>query len=256
MRTLLLATFLLSAPALAQTTSAPLNSAPRASAPLQAEPELPASDLLLRYETPALSFRWSLAPEAALEPALVTQMRTEALADRQKAIRDADEAFQQAKSTGRPYQTAWAARWQLQAETDQLLAFSTRQYSFTGGAHGNVWLRAVIWDRGAGRRISFGELFSDEKAVMALLKPAFCKALDSARAERRQGQKLEGYGDCPDPSAYPIVPVGEGQITEFLVLVPPYEAGPWAEGVYEISLDPGLFKAFLLPRYLPAFTAP
>lgn len=253
MRTLFVAALLLSTPALAQTSSAPLNSAPRASAPLQAEPELPATDLLLRYESPALRFRWSLAPEAALEPALVTQMRTEALADRQKTIREADEAFQQAKSGGRPYQTEWLARWKLQAETDQLLSFSTRQYSFTGGAHGNVWLRAVIWDRGAGRRISFGELFSDEKAVMALLKPAFCKALDAERKDRRGGQLGGSFADCLDPAAYPIVPEGEGEITSFRVLVPPYEAGPWSEGVYEISLPISLIRPFLLPRYAPAF---
>ncbi|TPE64485.1 DUF4163 domain-containing protein [Sandaracinobacter neustonicus] len=250
---ILLTTLLLAAPAMAQT--APLASAPRASAPLQAEPELPATDLLLRYESPALSFRWSLAPEAALEPALVTQMRTEALADRQKTIREADEAFK-AAAGGRQYQTQWLERWKPQAETDQLLALSAQQYSFTGGAHGNLLMRGVIWDRGAGRRISFGELFKDEKAAMAALKPAFCKALDAERADRRQGQKLEGFTDCPDPSAYPILPVGDGRIGSFLILVPPYEAGPWAEGVYEITVDADPFTAFVLPRYLPAFTRP
>ena len=55
-------------------------------------------------------------------------------------------------------------------------------------------------------------------------------------------------------AAYPIVPMGEGQIERFRVLVPPYEAGPWAEGAYEITLPVSLIRAFLLPRYIGAFT--
>ena len=250
-RPLLAAALLLAAPASAQ----PLGGTP-AGPPPAAEPEQPATDLLVRYESPALRFRWSLAPEAALEPKLVTDMRTEALAERQKAMRQADEASRTPPPGRPPYQTEWLERWQPEAETDLLLAFSARQYSFTGGAHGNIVLRSVIWDRGAGRRIGFAELFTDPAAAMAALKPAFCKALDAERASRRQGQALAGFSDCPDPAAYPIVPQGDGGIGTIRVLVPPYEAGPWSEGVYEITLDAGPLRNFLAPRYRAAFTNP
>ena len=250
-RLMLLAALLLAAPATAQ----PLGGTP-AGPPPAAEPELPATDLLVRFESPVLRFRWSLAPEAALEPALVTGMRAEALAERQKAMRQA-EADAKSPPPGRPpYQTEWRERWQPAAETDLLLALSARQYSFTGGAHGNLVLRSVIWDRGAGRRISFAELFTDPAAAMAVLKPAFCKALDAERAARRQGQAAAGFSDCPNPAAYPIVPQGDGAIGMFRVLVPPYEAGPWSEGVYEIALDAAPLRNFLAPRYRPAFTNP
>ena len=251
----LLATLLLAAPALAQTKPVSLQSA-RAGSPPATEPELPASDLLVRYESPTLSFRWSLAPEAALEPALVREMRAEALAERQKEIREADAAAAAAGKDDRKYQYEWAERWQPEAETDLLLAFSTRQYTFTGGAHGNVMLRAVIWDRAANRRLPFAELFQDPKAATAALKPAFCKALDEERKSRRDGQLGTAFADCPDFTAYAIVPVADGAIDGLKVLVPPYEAGPWAEGVYEIRLDAALVRAFLHPRYASAFTKP
>lgn len=243
---------LLAAPALAQNPAS--LQAPRAGTPPGHEPELPASDLLVRYEAPALSFRWSLAPEAALEPALVRDMRAEALAERAKAIREAEAAAKSARPGDRQLQYQWLERWKPEAETDLLLAFSAQQYSFTGGAHGNVLLRSVIWDRGAGRRLNFAELFNDPKGANAALKPAFCKALDEERKSRRGGQLGTAFADCPDFTAYAIVPMGDGAIDTLRVLVPPYEAGPWSEGVYEIQLDVSLVRAFLNPRYAPAFT--
>lgn len=225
-----------------------------ASPPPAVEPELPASDLLLRYEGPTLSFRWSLAPEAALEPALVRELRSSAIADRAKAQREAEEGARAAGDAGRRMQYEWIERWQPDAETDVLLALSARQYSFTGGAHGNLAPKAVIWDRALGHRLAFGQLFADPQAMKAALKPAFCKALDEERKARRGGVANAMFNDCPDPFAYPIVPVGDGKIAEIRVLVPPYEAGPWAEGSYDITLPASVVRAFLLPRFASVFT--
>lgn len=214
------------------------------------DPELPASDLLVRYEAPVLRFRWSLPAEASLEPALVRLMRKEALADREATLVQAKQASAPGQ---RKFQSEWHERWLPEAETDLLLAFSTHHYEFTGGAHGIMAFRSVIWDRSAEQRISFGQLLTDRKAAMAAVKPVFCKALDDERKERRGGQLGSDFADCLDPAAYPIVPEGEGEISSFRVLVPPYEAGPWSEGTYEISLPVSLIRPFLLPRYAPAF---
>lgn len=225
----------------------------RAVPPPAAEPELPASDLLLRYEAPTLSFRWSLAPEAALEPDFVRALRGDALAalGQERKAADADAAN---PPPGRPpLQYQWLQRWKAEAETDSLLALSSSLYSFTGGAHGNLVLGSALWDRGAGKRIGFAELFDNPAAALAALKPGFCKALDAERAERRQGQKGSGFTDCPDLARQKIVPVGEGRITSFRVLVPPYEAGPWSEGAYEIGLEAAPAKPFLNPRFARAF---
>jgi hypothetical protein len=228
----------------------------RAVAPLAPEPELPASDLLVRYEGPGLSFRWSLAPEAALEPALVRNMRSTALAEREKAMREADENVKNPPPGREPIPVEWSERWTAEAETDALLALSARQYSFTGGAHGNLALGGLIWDRAAARRLTFPELFADRKGALATLRPAFCKALDAERAKRRQGTPALQFQDCPDPAQFAILPVGQGAITAVKVAVPPYAAGPWSEGPYEILLDAAPLRPFLLPRYAAAFAKP
>lgn len=225
----------------------------RAAAPAAPEPELPAADLLLRYEAPALSFRWSLAPEAALEPDFVRALRGDALAALGQERKAADEDAAN-PPPGRPLpQYQWIERWKSEAETDGLLALSSSLYSFTGGAHGNLAFGTAIWDRGAGKRIAFAELFDNPAAALAALKPGFCAALDAERAKRRQGQKATGFTDCPDLAKQPIVPVGVGRIGSFRVLVPPYEAGPWSEGAYEIPLDATPARPFLGARYAPAF---
>lgn len=225
----------------------------RAVPPPTAEPELPASDLLLRYEAPVLSFRWSLAPEAALEPEFVRALRGDALAALGQERRAADEDAANPPPGRPPLQYQWLQRWKSEAETDGLLALSSSLYSFTGGAHGNLAFSSAIWDRGAGKRIGFAELFDNPAAAITALKPGFCKALDAERAKRRQGVKGSGFTECPDLARQQIVPVGEGRIGSFRVLVPPYEAGPWVEGAYEIGLDATPAKPFISPRFAGAF---
>jgi hypothetical protein len=228
----------------------------RADAPVVADPELPASDLLVRFEGPALSFRWSLAPEAALEPAFVRALRADALAERAKAIREQDDAIASPPPGRGPIRSEWWERWQAEAETDGLIALSARQYEYTGGAHGNLGLRTAIWDRAAGRRIAFSELFADPKAALGMLQPGFCKALDAQRAVRRQGVRDPNFSNCPALADLPVVPVGNGAINSFRVLVPPYTAGPWVEGVYEIPLETTPVLPHLSPRFAGAFAKP
>ena len=228
----------------------------RATAPAAPEPELPASDLLVRFEGPALSFRWSLAPEAALEPAFVRALRADALAERAKAMREQDEAIANPPPGRGPIRTEWWERWQAEAETDGLIALSARTYEYAGGAHGNLALRTAMWDRAADRRIEFSELFADPKAALAALQPGFCKALDAERARRRGAEKMPNFSDCPPLSTLPIVPVGTGTITSLRVLVPPYTAGPWSEGVYEIGLPVDAVRPHVSPRFAGAFAKP
>jgi hypothetical protein len=228
----------------------------RATAPAAAEPELPATDLLVRFEGPALHFRWSLAPEAALEPDLVRALRSEALAGRTKALREAEEQVANPPPGRRPIRTEWTERWMAEGETDALIALSARTYSFTGGAHGNLGLRSLIWDRQAGKRLEFAELFADPKAALATLQPAFCKALDAERVVRRQGVRNANFADCPALSGLAVVPMGDGAINSLRVLVPPYTAGPWSEGVYEIALEAEPLRPYLLPRFAGAFAKP
>jgi hypothetical protein len=88
------------------------------------------------------------------------------------------------------------------------------------------------------------------------LQPGFCKALDAQRAVRRQGVRDPNYSDCPPLADLAVVPVGDGAIHSLRVLVPPYTAGPWAEGAYEIALMADPVRPHLLPRFAASFAKP
>jgi len=222
-----------------------------------AQAPLAASDLLLRSESPELRFRWSAAPETALEPAVARGLRREAeqalAAERAQAARDAAEA----KKGGFPFRRYdWQQRWSAEGETDTLIAFSALSSQYTGGAHANSGYASLIFDRQAKARIRFADLFSDPKAAFAKLSPAWCQALKEERARRRAGVANDSFGDCPPIAERVIVPVGDGFIHSFRVLAEPYLAGPYSEGRYEIRIDAAPVAGLVKPRFAKGFQQP
>lgn len=244
------------ATALAGAACKPATSAPDAApaADPTREPIL-ASDLLLRQTTAELNFRWAAPPEAAVEPKLFRLLR----ADAEKALKSATEAAAQtasdAKQAGFPFhENEYRQNWKPEAETPTLIALSAQTYSFTGGAHGNMGYDAAIFDRKAGRRIGFADLFTSVADALTALTPAWCRELDAERADKRGSEKIEGFTDCPPLGEQVIVPVGEGQISQLRILVAPYVAGPWVEGGYEVTLSVDAVRPLLKSSYAKDFT--
>lgn len=200
---------------------------------------VPASDLVFRQASPALDWRWRVAPEVASQPALLRRMRATALADAAKARAAAARDAASARKAGIPvrrYETI--VDWSLAADTPRLLALAGQIYSFTGGAHGNTGYAAELWDRTIKRPLTIDALFSDWPRARKLIEPAFCKALAAEQKARRAGQMLGGEFDrCPKLAEQPIVPWGGlgTQAPQFRVLVGPYIAGPYSEGSYLIT---------------------
>ncbi|MBE7248930.1 MAG: hypothetical protein INR63_28630, partial [Actinomycetospora chiangmaiensis] len=136
-----------------------------------------------------------------------------------------------------------------------LLALSAETYSFTGGAHGNTGYRALLWDRKRGQPVAFQALFASWPRTLARLTRAFCPALDAERAKRRGApvDKADMFGECPKLADQTLLPGGVrgGRFTAVRVLIGPYEAGPYAEGTYELVLP--LDPALVTPAWRGAF---
>jgi Deacetylase PdaC len=227
-----------------------------AASPATAAPIL-ATDLLVRRDTPALEYRWTAPPHMALEPKLFRSLELEGQKWLWREDASATSAKADAAKNGFPFNRySWSQTWQPEAETPQLLALSSTVYAYSGGAHGNLHYVGAIFDRKAQRQVRFAELFTDPKAAFAILTPAFCQALDAERVKKRGAEKLELFSDCPKLESYPIVPMGDGSIRQFRALVPPYEAGPWSEGSYEITLEAAPVAALIKPQYRLSFAKP
>lgn len=224
-------------------TLAALLTAPALAAPV------PASDLLIREVTPQRSYRWRAAPEAATQPALLNSIRSEALTELAKEKKDVARDAAEAKKSGypfRPYETI--VSWTLAADTPHLLALSSLNYSFTGGAHGNTGYTAKIWDKQANKAIPFSALFTDWKKAQALLSPTYCSAL----AEEQKTRGGNPVNNCPKLADQQIVPWADLASTayQFRVLIGPYAAGSYAEGSYLITLPwPEGIEKLVKPAY-------
>ena len=152
-----------------------------------------------------------------------------------------------------------ATSWTVDSAAPGLVVLVGGQSSYTGGAHGYAFLRALIWDKARGAAIPFAGLFSNATAVRSLLTASYCRALDKERFVRR-GEPTpvdDMFGGCPDllkdATVYPTKLV-YGKYSRIAINLAPYAAGPYAEGSYdlEIVIPKGL-KQLAKPQYQALF---
>lgn len=214
---------------------------------------LPATALMVRGGAD-YDFRATLPAEVVLAPNLARRLIGEAEARRDAGRTAAEADRAQAAESDYPYRPhSRSESWTVQAETGPLLVLSVKYWEYTGGAHGNSIFEGVIHDRVNDRSITFADLFTDPAAAFAALTPAWCEGLNAERRSRRGDLPLEGFNDCPPLADMVVVPNGSPQIFGFKVLVPPYVAGPYAEGSYEVGLDFAPVLPLVKPAYRAAF---
>lgn len=239
-----------------QTTSSNVTTPSNLATPL---PPTPSGGREVKESDDLLDLTYSWPAEAAAIPALAARLEAELVRDRSEALDYARED-KAGRSADAPFNGHYLAKqWTVQGESARLLSLAAEVATFTGGAHGNMVYDQIIWDRSAGRAIEPADLFVDPEAAFAALSRIYCPRLDAQRAEKRgETLPLEGEGwsiDCPDLAKQRLVPAGkDGRFTTLLVLLPPYEAGAYAEGSYEVEIevtDP--VRALIKPEYRAEF---
>jgi hypothetical protein len=151
-------------------------------------------------------------------------------------------------------------RWSAAGETPRLLALSNELGTFTGGAHPNSNVGALLWDRKLNREIGLGALFAAPSALAALTRADYCRRLDAERLKRRGGEKLGGdFDQCPKYSELAIYPAdakGNHRFDQIKFVASPYVAGPYVEGQYEISMPVSVrLISAMKPEYRASFEA-
>jgi Deacetylase PdaC/Protein of unknown function (DUF3298) len=167
----------------------------------------------------------------------------------------------EAKQNGfefRPYHRG--ADWQVVADMPGWLSLSANLDSYEGGAHPSHWFDALLWDKQAGKRREAADLFMSKQALSKAIRADFCRLLNKQRSEKR-GEPVKAGGDgmfneCIDPVDQVVI-LGSSDKVAFNrigILVAPYEAGPYAEGDYEVTLPvtPAVLAA-VRPEYRSSF---
>lgn len=208
-------------------------------------------------------FAYSYPVAAGVIAPLRAQLDAELAKNRNQLKADATEGKAEAAKDGREYRPYEAQKdWAVVADLPAWLSLSATLYWDSGGAHPNHGYDALVWDRRGGRRMAAKDLFTSPAALNKAIRARFCDLLDAERSKRRQAKVDRASGDqfdeCIDPTESTLV-LGSSNRKAFNrigVLIGPYEAGPYVEGDYEITLPvtPAVLAA-VKPEYRSSFVA-
>ena len=228
------------APSPGSTTQA-APSAARASATAVAQASTaPGGARAIAVNTELYEFEYAYPAAAGAIPALRAALDGEAGKAEAELAGEAKEGKAEADKSGfdyRPY-GYWTA-WQVVTDLPAWLSLSTEVSTYEGGAHPNHHYDTLLWDKAAGQRRDPIDLFTSKEALSRVIRRPFCARLDAERARKRGGEKLDGmFDECIDPvQSTVILGSSNGHVFDRIgVLVAPYDAGPYAEGGYDVTL--------------------
>lgn len=246
--------------------SAPTTAAPAASANAAAAAAVPAAKgepRNVEVTNDLIDFAYSYPAEAGAIPSLKAMLDADLDKQKQALITGAKERKAEAAKEGfdfHPFGT-WIG-WKVVTDLPGWLSLSADVGNDQGGAHPNHGFDALVWDRQANQRRAATDLFTSKAALSRAIRRTFCAELNKQRADRRGGPVKSGSSDefdkCIDPVDSTVILGSSNRRTfdRIGVLVAPYEAGPYVEGDYEVTLPvtPAVL-AVVKPEYRESFSA-
>lgn len=211
--------------------------------------------------TAAFQFEYNYPAEAAAIPSLVAELQADQAKRRRELAAAAKEGQAAAKEDGSEFNPYSASmNWSVVTNLPGWLSLAGGADEYTGGAHPNHWSQALLWDKAADQSRAATDLFVSRAALAAALRDPFCKALNRERAERRgepvSADSEDPFDQCIDPTASTVIlgSSNKQQFDRIGILIAPYEAGPYAEGDYEITLPvTRAVLAAVKPQYRSVF---
>jgi len=207
-------------------------------------------------------FAYAYPAQAAAVPALRDWLDKDLETTKQALIADARKDKAEASKDGYPFH-AWTAskEWKVVTDLPAWLSLSTIVGSYSGGAHPNYVFEAMVWDKTAGRRMAAIDLFTSKAALSAAIRKPFCDGLTKARMKKRgeewPGDGIDDFTKCVDPMEQVVIlgSAGHKGFDRVGFLIAPYNAGPYAEGDYEVTVPvTAQVIAAVKPEYRGAFT--
>jgi hypothetical protein len=226
------------------------------------DPEAAGKPFDFREKSDLLDFSYSYPAAAAAIPKLVTRFEADLRDGKADALGVARQDRQARTDNGAPFTPhSLKTKWTVRGTTRGFMSLLAEKFMFSGGAHGMTGYDALIWDRQAEKDLSLAAMMTSPDAFSAAVRARFCDALDAERAKRRGKPVVRDEGQftqCLDPLNQTLVPTSsEGKSFDgLLVMIGPYQAGPYAEGSYAIALpaNPSMINA-IRPEYRAAFHA-
>lgn len=194
-------------------------------------------------ETALYTFEYSYPWAVGTIPALKARLDADIDKQRGELAAMAKDASDDAVKNDFPFRKhSRSIGWKVVTDLPDWLSLSATIGTYEGGAHPNHWFNALLWDRKADAERQALDLFTSKEELSGAIRQDFCAAIDRQRAKKRGEPVQRDSGDlfteCLDPIAYTVI-LGSSNSRTFDrigILVPPYEAGPYVEGDYEVTL--------------------
>ncbi|WP_255530292.1 DUF4163 domain-containing protein [Novosphingobium sp. NBM11] len=206
-------------------------------------------------------FDYAYPAAAGAIPALRDQLDKDLIEKKQGLVKEASDDRKEAKANDYPFHAhSLSLDWKVVTDLPGWLSLSTIVGSYSGGAHPNYVYDTVLWDKAAGQRRGVADLFTSKAALSQAIRQPFCAELNRQRAKKR-GEPVPANSDsefdaCIDPVGETVIlgSAGKQGFDRIGVLVAPYDAGPYAEGSYEVTVPvTSAVLAAVKPEYRAAF---
>lgn len=201
-------------------------------------------------------------------PGLATIAERYADAARRQVVDAARE--RPAEPGASPYELS--LEFQLRHESPRIVVLAVDGSSYTGGAHGMPMVQRWVWLPPQSRLLTVADLFPDRDSwariatdVRTQLRTELAQRLDAdgvapqerAALMKSAGAMIDG-GTEPGPEDFAVFePVFDAQdrIVALRFVFPPYQVGPYAEGVRTVELPASRLVQDVAPAYRALFAA-
>jgi len=163
-----------------------------------------------------------------------------------------------------PYDLSLA--FSMLMETPDVVAVAADGSTYTGGAHGNPLVARFVWLPRRGEALTAARLVQDPAGwapISAYVRDALATSLSArldedapAPAERaemqRNGARMIDEGTLPEAAnfdQFEPIPGPDGKLAGLRFVFPPYQVGPYSDGVQSVEVP----AAVLLPVIAPAY---
>lgn len=164
-----------------------------------------------------------------------------------------------------------ALEFRVVADTPQVFAVAADGGSYTGGAHGTPLIARFVWLPQEDRLLAPTDLVADASAwgevssyVREQLHAALSQRVDAdelepgerARVMRSAGRMIE-EGTAPEPDNFAqFEPVmgANGSVVALRFVFPPYQVGPYSDGVQTVEVPAAVLLPHVATAYRPLFS--
>ncbi len=190
------------------------------------------------------------------EPDLHAKLYAEGVKDLKGFADGAAAAHAEDSSDTTPY--AKNVSWTAAADTAKLLSLREETLEFTGGAHPNTTLQALLWDKSLKRPLQPAALFKPG-SDLSRIDTGICRSLTDMK-KKRLGADFTAASDntwrCPrwSESAFVLATsTTAGKAGGLTFLFSPCQVGACVEGAYEVTVPLAAFQKDLAAGYVDEF---